>query len=93
MVRKLLLFVLPIVLPLLTYWLYMFLARRKAALARNGDLPGWQDAPWTLIAASAFVLMLGGLVFFRFTDTLEPGTDLIPPRYIDGEVEPSRVAD
>jgi len=93
MVRKLLLFVLPIVLPILTYWVYMLLARRKAALAQSGDLPGWQDAPWTLIAASAFVLMLGGLVAFRFTGSHEAGTKLEPPRYIDGVVEPSRVAD
>ena len=90
MIRKLLTVVLPLVLPFLVYWVYLALARRKARLAGEGRLPGWQDAPWTWIIASGGMLMIAALVTVRLTSGVEPGVKLEPPRLIEGEVEPSR---
>ena len=79
MLRKLLLIGLPIAAPLLVYWIYMLLARRKARLAGQGKLPGWQDAPWTYIVGAICVLLIGGLILFGSTRSYEAGTSLTPP--------------
>ena len=90
MTRKLLTVILPLVLPFLIYWVYLALARRKARLAGEGRLPGWQDAPWTWIIGSGALLMATALVWLRLQSGVEPGVKLEPPRLIEGEVEPSR---
>ena len=90
MIRKLLTIVLPLVLPFLIYWIYLLLARRKARLAGEGRLPGWQDAPWVWIITSGAVLMAAALVAVRVTSGVEPGVIMEPPRLIEGEVEPGR---
>ncbi len=89
MLRKLLTIVLPLVLPFLVYAIYLALARRKARLAGEGNLPRWQEAPWALIFIAGTALMIAALVFWRMNIGVEPGVQLEPPRLIDGEVVPS----
>jgi hypothetical protein len=88
--RVLLFLVLSITLPLLAYSAYLALARRKAHLAGEGRLPRWQQAPWGAILMSSLVLMMGFLVYWRFTSGVAPGVKLEPPRLEDGKVVPSR---
>jgi hypothetical protein len=90
MLRKLLTIALPLAVPFIAYWIYLMAARRRARLAATGDLPRWQQAPWTLIVVSAVILMSASLVLFGMTGRVEPGTKLAPPRLENGEVIPAR---
>ena len=78
--RKFLLIVLPIILPFLIYGLYLALARRRARLAGEGDLPGWQNAPWTWIIAASVLLLMASLIAVRELTGFEAGTVLEPTR-------------
>ena len=94
MLRKLLLVVLPLVLPFLIYGLYVVIARYRARMAGAGaPVPSWQDAPWGWIAGFGVLLMLVGLITMRVTTGIEPGRTIEPQRVIDGEVQPSRAID
>lgn len=93
MLKKLLTVVLPLLLPFLLYAVYMLLARRKATLAGEGRLPRWQEAPWTLIVVAGIGLMGAILVMARLMSGAEPGAEITPPRFVDGEVVPSQVQD
>ncbi len=93
MSRKLLMVVLPLLLPFLVYAVYLALARRKARLAGEGRLPRWQEAPWTAMILGGVVLMTASLAVFALTSGVPPGTKMEPPRYIDGEIRPSRPVD
>jgi hypothetical protein len=89
MLRKLLTIVLPLVLPLLVYAVYLALARRKARLAGEGRLPRWQEAPWAAIFVGGTLLMIASLAVWRMNIGVEPSVKLEPPRVVDGEVVPS----
>ncbi len=89
MLRKLLTIVLPLVLPLLVYAIYLALARRKARLAGEGSLPRWQEAPWAAIFIASILLMIASLAVWRMNLGVDPGVKLVPPRVVDGEVVPS----
>ena len=88
--RQLLTIVLPIVLPILVYWLYITMARHKAQRVEGGDeLPGWDRAPWAWILLAGVVLMIATLVVFRLQSGVQPDVKLEPPRLIDGQVVPA----
>ena len=89
MLRKLLTIALPLAVPFIVYWIYLMAARRRARLADAGDLPRWQQAPWTLIVVAAVVLMSASLVVFGLSAGVEPGIKLAPPRLENGEVVPA----
>ena len=78
--RKFLTIVLPLILPFLIYALYLTMARRRARLAGEGDLPRWQNAPWTWIIAAGVLLMMASLIAFRELSSVPAGTVLEPPR-------------
>ena len=90
MLRKLLLVALPLVLPFLAYALYLAIARRRAQKAGEGPVPRWQQAPWTWIALATVLLMAASLVTFGLRSGVEPGTQIEPPRFLDGDIVPSR---
>ncbi len=91
MLRKLLTVVLPIALPFIVYGIYVFLARRRAqAAGEAGTARGWQDAPWAWIATASAVLLAATLIAVRVMSGVPPGTQVEPPRLIDGEIQPAR---
>lgn len=92
MLRKLLLVVLPLILPFLLYGLYVTIARSRARTA-GAPLPSWQDAPWAWILGFGALLMIVGLITLRVTTGIEPGRTIEPQRVIDGEIQPSRAVD
>lgn len=90
MLKKILTVVLPMVLPFIVYFLYVTLARWRAAA--TGKTPGTSDAPWPWLAATGVVLVAAALIGWRLvSDPAEPGQQIIPDRYIDGELVPSEV--
>ena len=80
MLKKLLTVVLPIALPFLIYGVYLLLARRRARLAGQGDLPGWQKAPWHWLSLAAVLLLAAGLITVREMGGTAPGEPIEPTR-------------
>ena len=78
MLKKFVTIVLPMAAPVLVYWVYLVLARRKARLKAEDRLPGWQDAPWTWIIVSGVALVGVALVTGRFVESFEL-KDLLSP--------------
>jgi hypothetical protein len=89
--RQFLLFGLPILAPVALYLLWFARAARQASAAGLAP-PRLGDAPWAWVigagvALAAFVL---GLVSFHGAGPASPNYQ--PPRLIDGQVAPGRVA-
>ena len=93
MLKKFLTIVLPLATPVVVYWVYLVLARRKARLKAEGKLPGWQDAPWTWIIISGVVLMAAALVYVRVNTGIERTEPHLPPAAASAPVDPARAAD
>lgn len=93
MLRILLTIVLPIVLPLALYVAYIAMMRRRAQTAGGAAVPGWQEGPWLWLLLGGAGLALAVLLTLRLTGGVPPGTKLEAPRLIEGEVQPSRVAE
>ncbi len=91
--RQFLTIVLPILVPILVYALFLYFARRRAVGQGATELPGWRQAPWAMIAVACLVLVTVTLVTVRSFLGVEPGVKLEPPHLVDGVVQPSRVAD
>ena len=83
--------VLPLALPLLVYIGYVSFLRRRAQLTGQQVMPRWQEGPWPWMILAGAVLVVAALITYRVTTGVSPGTQLEPPRLIDGEVVPSRV--
>jgi len=90
MLRKLITIVLPVVLPFLVYWITLKIAQRRRA---EGEIPGWERTPWFLLCLSAGVILAASLLWFRSHSGVAPGTELVPPSVVDGQVVPSHRAE
>ena len=66
MLKKFLLIVVPLMAPLVAFGFYVLLSRWKAKRAEAGTLPGWANAPWTLLIFSGVMLSAVALVVHRF---------------------------
>lgn len=92
MLNKFLMVVLPIALPFLVYFLYVSIARLSGS-GQTGSA-SLADAPWPWLALTGIILMAAALIGWRvLSDPAAPGTRIEQPRYIDGEVVPSRRLD
>lgn len=92
--RQFLTIVLPIIVPIGAYWLYITLAGRKAEHEGTGDeAPGWGDAPWILMGLAGVILLIAILVAFRFQSAYDRDVILVPPQLIDGQIVPAHPED
>ena len=91
MIKTLLTIILPLVLPVVVYGIYLQLARRKARLKQEGRLPAWQDAPWSMIVLSGCLLLGATLLTVRFMDEDTIDGTYQPPRIVDGQIEEGHV--
>ena len=78
MLRILLQYLLPLLLPFLAYLVYARLTRRA----------GLNDAPWLGLAAAGVGLLVVSLVTWSIMSGAEPGETYVPARVEDGEVVP-----
>ena len=82
MLRILLQYLLPLLLPFLVYLAYVALTRGRAA--------GWLDnAPWLHLAVAGIVLMAISLLTWGLLSGAPPDQVYVPPRLEDGRVVPS----
>jgi hypothetical protein len=79
MLRILLQYVLPLVLPFLGYLVYARLAHKTGGLG---------DAPWIGLAAAGVGLLAVSLVTWGLLGGSEPGGTYVPARVEDGELVP-----
>ena len=86
--KKFFMVILPLILPFLLYALYVTMARRRARLAGEGNLPRWQDAPWHWIVAASVLLLVASLIVYREMTVFEAGTVLEPTRLEQPESPP-----
>jgi hypothetical protein len=78
MLRILLQYLLPLLLPFLAYLIYARLTRRT----------GLNDAPWLGLGAAGVGLLAVSLVTWSILSGSEPGETYVPARVEDGEVVP-----
>lgn len=81
MLRILLQYLLPLVLPFLVYLLYAYLAKKPGAVS---------DGPWIGLAAAGVALMAVSLVTWGLLSGSEPGGTYVPARFEDGRLVPGR---
>jgi len=73
--------------PLVTYWAYLsFVMRRKA---ESGG--AWNEMPVAALLVAGLVLMMGALVYTALTGGAEPGTAYEPSRVEDGVLVPGEI--
>ncbi|MGH6895538.1 MAG: DUF6111 family protein [Geminicoccaceae bacterium] len=83
MLRVLLQYLLPLLLPFLVYAAYVALAR--------GRLPDWlglDGRHWLMLGGTGIVLLAISLVTWSLLTGSPPGETYIPPRFEDGRVVP-----
>ena len=87
MIRILLTYILPLILPAVLYVLWVSVSRKF------GSSPERQlrDGPWFWIIIMGFALMSGALVTWGVTDGEAPGGKYEAPRFEDGRVVPGQV--
>lgn len=91
MIRILVEFLLPVVLPTVVYFLWAASERRRKARLDAGETLRWQDAPWLWLAGIGVALtavLSAGLALFG-GETIE-GV-YVPPRLEDGRIVPGHV--
>lgn len=82
--------ILPLLLPLILFGIWLYLARRKAKAAGN-PMPRLGDAPWAWLAITGMLTLVIGLLTFGLFAGEEPGGNYIPPHIEDGKVVPGRI--
>jgi len=85
MLRKLLLQLLLLALPFITYFLYVKLTRRLG----KGESP-WQGAPWFWLLSCGLVLSIIGAVALAVTSGYPPDTHYVPSTMKGGVIVPGR---
>ncbi|WP_420345130.1 hypothetical protein [Pelagibius sp.] len=95
MIRIFLVVILPLLAPFIVYGLYVWWARRQraAAAGEGGAVPGEEPVPWLWMALAGAVLMTASLLLVGFDRGVAPGTKVLPPAFVDGEVVPAHPAD
>jgi hypothetical protein len=87
MIRVLLTILLPLVLPTALYLLWLATARRSALA---GPAP-WRSLPWVWLGLIGVVLTAALLYFVGTHMGSAPQGTYVPPRYIDGRIEPGHI--
>jgi hypothetical protein len=91
MLRVLLEYVVPIVLPSLLYLAWLAYENRRIARGGEGVLRRWQEGPWAWLFAAGVALAVSGTLML----TLLRGNGIegryVPPRVEDGRIVPGHV--
>ena len=81
MLRVLLHYLLPFVLPIVAYAAYVYLTKTATT--------GWLGrAPWVWLLGTGAALVCVSLIAWGLFEGADPGTTYIPPRFEDGRVVP-----
>ena len=88
MLRALLEYILPLVLPTMVYFVLRGWIAARAAKGQPVEKPAWWDAPWPWLLAAGIALLLATLVALSLLSGADPGASYRPPELRDGEIRP-----
>ena len=86
MIRILLSYGLPFLLPFGAYFTYVALARRAEAKGIK-----WQEAPWVPLAIAGFTLVIASFLATGLLTGSDPAGTYVPPHMEGGRVVPGHV--
>ena len=86
MLNKLLVYLVPFLLPFVIYGIYL-------VLARKGKVADIARGPWLVLIAAGFVLLLITIGFLALTGGGGTDDEYIPPRVEDGVLKPGEFRD
>lgn len=78
--KKLLIYLVPFLIPFVVYGVYVL-------LARAGIVKGQPSTPWVWLLAIGLVLCVVTVSILAVTGGAEPGTQYTPPRFENGELK------
>ena len=95
MIRIIFVVILPLLAPCRVYGIYVWLARRgRSAEAGEARVaPGQEKQPWVWLLLIGVCFSAVALEYVGYQSGVPPGTKLLPPAYVDGEVVPSQPAE
>lgn len=98
MMRLVLTYALPLLLPAAAYFLWLWFTRRRpaggaAAGEEQGPVPAGPEMPWLWLALAGLVLLAATLSYVALTSGGPPDGVYEPPRLEDGRVVPGRIVD
>jgi uncharacterized membrane protein len=82
MIRVILEYILPVLVPFAAYFGWMRLAGRKK---------GWREAPWFWLIAISIALLVASLVYVAFSAGEKPNGVYHPPVLKDGKIVPGHI--
>ncbi|MBL8698469.1 MAG: hypothetical protein JNK67_08855 [Alphaproteobacteria bacterium] len=92
MIRLLVEFVVPLLLPTALYGLWVAWASRRAAAANEEATATWRNAPWLLLGGLGIALAIVAVIGSGLGNG---GGDIrgtyVPPKVVDGKVVPGHV--
>ena len=83
MLRIVLFYILPFLLPFIGFFAYRFLVTRGQPLLQN--------TPWFVLSIAGLLLVSASLVALAFTGGWERGGEYVPPRLEGGRIVPGEV--
>lgn len=87
MIRILLQYLLPLLLPTAVFVVWILLTRKRPGDGRS-VAQRLQEGPWTILIVVGLVMAIGGMVFLALNDGPEDGKTYRPLRIEDGRVFP-----
>ena len=91
MIRVLIEFLLPLILPTVAYAAWMAWDRRRAAALGAGAPRTWSDAPWPWLMGLGTLLVAAVAVALAMTGHQDIGGIYVAPHVEDGRVVPGHV--
>jgi hypothetical protein len=85
--RRLLTILIPLLLPTLLYFGYIWFDRQRGATSPGGAQSA-RDIPWLWLGAAGLLLLAVTLVASALFGGAAPGSHYQPPQLIDGQVQP-----
>ena len=88
MVRIVITYLIPLVLPVIAWYAWQHLSRSRA---RNPEqATDWAAAPWDRLGIAGVILLAATLGWFAAFTGAKPGSVYQPARLVDGEIVPGR---
>ena len=91
MIRTLIYYLVPLLLPTVIYVLWMLYARFRARTVPEGEMPSWERTPWLLLFGSGVVLAAAALFTYAFVTGGTPDGAYKPAHLEDGRIVPGHI--
>ena len=91
MLRVLIEYVVPIVLPSLLYLAWLAYENRRIAQGGEGVVRRWQEGPWVWLFAAGVALAVAGTLLLSLLAGFRTEGRYVPPHVEDGRIVPGHV--